>query len=232
MRRNAFTLLETLISVVILGGLIAVVFEVFSVGVSGFKLGTTRLDLQSELRRILTPMRQDLRNTSFQSVSTTSVARDVPLSPPNLQPLTPVRRDGLCFGGLRDSLSDSSYDADTGFPLWDCYVVYFATLDEPDGKMARMTLRDSTPRDVLSLPRALSSSDLSMANPDLLDGNVRVLSQQLMDFEVSTDQGNQLVNVKLRLRGKAGHQDMGRRSTAEILEISTGIRPANTWPRL
>jgi type II secretory pathway pseudopilin PulG len=233
MTRRAFTLLEILIVVVILGGLIVVVFSVFAVGVSGFKLGTTRLDLQSELRRILNPMRQDLRNSSFQSTSFISVPRNVPLHPPNTQPVTPVHRDGLCFNGLQKLLDDGSYDSN-GFPRWDCYIVYFATLDEPDGKMVRMALQDNDvpPDDVLSVPRSLATSDLSLTNPELLQGNVRVLSNQVMDFEVATDQGNQLITLKLRLRGKAGHQNMGGRSTAEILEIHTAVRPANTWPRL
>ncbi|MBT9587080.1 type II secretion system protein [bacterium] len=233
MTRRAFTLLEILIVVVILGGLIVVVFAVFAVGVSGFKLGTVRLDLQSELRRIINPLRQDLRNSSFQSTSFVSVNRNVPANPPDAQPVTPVHRDGLCFNGLKHVLDDASYDQ-SGFPKWDCYVVYFASLDEPDGKMVRLTLRDDDvpPDDVLSIPRTLAAGDLSLTNPELLDGNVRILSNQVMDFEVSTDQGNQLVHLRLRLRGKAGHQDMGRRSIAEVLEINTAVRPANTWPRL
>lgn len=230
--RSAFTLLETLIGVVLLGGLIVVVFAVFAVGASGFKLGTARLDLQSEVRRIMTPLRQDLRNSSFQSISSVAVSRNVPAHPPNTQPLIPAHRDGLCFNGLQQILKDSSYDSNSGFPLWDCYVVYFASLDEPDGKMIRMVLQDPTPASTLSVPRSLSPSDLSLSNPDLLNRNIRVLSNRVLEFEATLDQSNQLVRIHLKVRSPAGHTNMGRRSTVEVVEISTSVRPANTWPRL
>lgn len=230
--KSAFTLLETLIGVVLLGGLIVVVFTVFAVGASGFKLGTARLDLQSEIRRIMTPLRQDLRNSSFQSVSSVAVSRNVPARPPDSLPLMPAHRDGLCFNGLQDILKDSSYDNTSGFPLWDCYVVYFATLDEPDGKMVRMQLRDPTPASTLSVPRSLSPSDLSMSNPDLLNRSVRVLSHRVLEFEATLDQPNQLIQIHLKLRSPAGRTNLGRRSTAEVVELSTSVRPANTWPRL
>lgn len=233
--RAGFTLLEALIVVVVLGGLIVTVFSVFTVGVSGFKLGTARLDLQGEMRRVMNPLRQDLRNSSFQSASFLTVNRNVPANPPNATPQAAVNRDGLSFNGLQNMLNDASYDA-TGFPKWDCYIVYFATLDEPDGKMVRLALRDpsdlSSSECTLSVPRPLSNGDLSLSNPQLLNNNIRVLSSQVMDFQVSLDQANQLVAIKLRLRSPVGRMELGRRSTVEVLEIQTSVRPANTFPRL
>ncbi len=120
------------------------------------------------------------------------VARSVPLYPPAPTPVTGVQRGGLCFSSLRKVLDDASYDAATGLPKWDCYTVYFATLDEPDGKLSRILLRDPTPFDVQSVPLALGPGDLSLANPNLLGSQVKVLSSHVMDFGVTLDQANQL----------------------------------------
>ena len=82
MTRRAFTLLEILVVVVILGGLIIVVFGVFAVGVSGFKLGTVRLDLQSELRRIVNPLRRTCATRVFNPpVLSRSIAMFRPIRP-------------------------------------------------------------------------------------------------------------------------------------------------------
>ncbi len=145
MKRGGFTLLEALITVLILGGLTGVVFMVFAVGASAFRVGNNRLDLQSDLRRVLTPLRRDLENTSFQSISATNSEIDTPQNPPAGSPTVLARRDGICMNALRDSLSDSSYAPGTGLPNWDGFLLYFATRDIPDGRMVRLVLKDPTP---------------------------------------------------------------------------------------
>lgn len=232
MKSRAFTLLESLVTIAVLGGLVLVVFAVFEVGVTGFRVGGNRLDLQGDLRRVLTPLRKDLQNSSFQSLSMVTVsAYNIPLKPPAASPAVTVQRDGLCMNGLRNTQDDDSYDADSGLPVWDCFICYFASLDAPDGKMLRMMLKDPS-RNTLSVPRSLASSDLSLSNPDLLANNIRVLSDQVMEFGVTLDPSNQLVRLHLKLRSKVGRQQMGGRSLVEVLEIETTVDPANTNPRL
>lgn len=229
--KRGFTLLESFVMIAILGGLVICVFGVFSVGVSGFKVGSNRLELQGEMRRVLTPLRKDLQNSSYQTISNLAASTSVPEKPPFANPVINVQRDGICMNGLRDLISDSSYDANSGQPIWDCFVCYFGTLDSPNGKMVRMVLRDPS-HDVVGIPRSLASGDLSLSNPDLLGGNVRVLSDELLEFGVSLDNSNQLVRLHLKLRSKAGHQEMGGRSLVEVLEIQTTVDPINTNPRL
>ncbi|MFN8610519.1 MAG: prepilin-type N-terminal cleavage/methylation domain-containing protein [Vulcanimicrobiota bacterium] len=229
--RRGFTLLESLVTIAVFGGLVVFLFGVFSVGASGFKVGTNRLELQSEMRRVLTPLRKDLQNSSFQTMSSVAVSTNVPQNPPFPSPGLDVQRDGICMNGLRNLNSESSYDSETGLPVWDCFICYFGTLDSPDGKMVRMLLRDPS-HDVVGTPRSLSAGDLSLSNPDLLNGGVKVLSDELMEFGVSLDNSNQLVRLHLKLRSKAGHQQMGGRSLVEVLEIQTTVDPINTHPRL
>jgi len=230
-RLKGFTLIESLVTIAVLGGLVLVIFAVFQVGATGFRVGTNRLDLQGDLRRLMAPLRKDLQNSSFQSTSFVSQSINVPSRPPRPNPTVTVQRDGLSMNGLLQPEDDDSYNKDSGLPIWDCYICYFATLDQPDGKLVRMVLRDPS-HDVLSRPLNLGPADLSSANRDLLQNNLKVLSDQMMEFGVTLDQSNQLVRLHLRLRSKIGHQMMGGRSLVEILEIQTTINPANTNPRL
>lgn len=231
MRTAGFTLLESVLTVVILGSLMLVIFSVFSVGMAGFRVGSNRLQLQSDLRRVLAPLRRDLENSSFQSISSTVLETRTLQNPPVPLPDMPARRDGVCLNGLRDPLSDASYAAGSGLPQWDCFLLYFATQDLPDGRLVRLRLRDATPG-VLSVPRGLSPADLSLANPDLMGRETRVLSDQILDFQVRLDSSNQLVQLGLKLRSKPGHALAGGKSRVEVLEIETVVDPANTSPRL
>ncbi len=228
--RSGFTVLEALITLSMMGTLVFILFEIFATGATGFKVGTGRKDLQSELRRILSPLEKDLRNSSFQSVSCLTRAISVPQRPPEATPTVLVQRDGLCFNGLLKPGSAASYDATTGLPLWDCYICYFATLDQPDGKMVRMLLQDSQPGTANQPFPGLTFASLTSANA--LANNFRTLGQQVMEFGVSSDPPNQLVQFHLRLRLPAGHQAMGGRSSVEVLEIQTVVFPGNTYPRL
>ncbi len=228
--RRGFTLLEAMFTVLIMGGLIAILAGVFSIASSNFKLGTTRLQLQGELRRILAPLRRDLRNSSFHSTATVEGSASVAARPPDAAPTVTVRRDGLSMAGLKEPGRDSSYQADDGKPLWDCYLLYFATLDNPNGKLVRAVLDDSPPRPLAKPLNPFTTANLSMSDPALVANGLRVLSEQVLAFEVELEPPTQMVHAHIKLRGKEGRRE--GKSTAEILEVKISLRPANTWPRL
>jgi hypothetical protein len=217
--RRAFSLLETLISVGILGGIMLLLCVIFEVGSHGFKVGTARLNLQSELRRIIQPLRRDLRNTSFPSVRT--LARSA----------GPNQRGGVSCNGLTDTLSTGQYEAGSGLPLWNCYIVYFATLDEPVGKMVRGMLTDPSRDTVASPLAAFTEAELSISNPGWIEDTPRVLSDHVQHFSASLNGADQLITLQLRLQGAAGRTELGQ-SLAEVLEVELVVQAANTWPRL
>jgi prepilin-type N-terminal cleavage/methylation domain-containing protein len=227
---RGFSLLETMFTVAIMGGLMAILAGVFATATANLKLGATRLELQSELRRVVTPLRRDLRNTNFLSVSRVGQTCSVAANPPATQPKVDVARDGLALNGLKRPLLDSSYDSDSGKPLWDCYILYFATRDDPDGRLVRALLDDSPRSEVAKMLPGFGAGDLSASNPNLLDNSLKVLSQQVYAFGVELDTTNQLVQMHVKLRGRAGRRE--GKSTAEHLEVRFSLRPANTWPRL
>lgn len=234
MRRRGFSLLEALFGVTILGALIGIVCAVFEVGASGYRLGNTRLELQSEMRRVLTPLGKDLKNSSMLSISVIPQAFDVQAEPP-APALVRVSRDGVACNGLhRRGLNAYS---DKGLPRWDCYILYFATGDNPDGRLVRTLLRDPSisdgdpNNDVISVPLALTPGHLSVSHPDMLEGELRTLSTQVMEFRTELNYTEQFISVRLKVRGKQG-RSLGRKTTAEVLETSLSVRPENTWPKL
>lgn len=228
---RGFTLLEAMFTVAIMGGLIVILAGVFSTAAAGFKLGNSRLGLQGELRRILAPLRRDLRNASYQSASVAPIAVRVAAAPPGAVPQVDVRRDRLCFNGLKNNgRNNSQYDPDSGKPLWDCYLVYFATADNPNGRLVRAVLDVSPPRLTARVFPNLNGADLSLSNPALAAEGLRVLSKQVLAFDAELDDTTQMVRFGLRLRAEAGRRE--GKSTAEIMEVQISVRPANTWPRL
>lgn len=235
MRRRGFSLLEALFSVTLMGALIGIVCAVFEMGAAGYRLGQTRLELQSELRRITVPLSKDLKNSSLLSVSTLAQTCQVSDNPPFAQPLVTVHRDGVACNGLKTRTA-SSY-SDRGLPRWDCYMLYFATQDAPDGRLMRTLLRDpstldSDPdNDILSVPLQLTPGHFSSSHPDMLDGELKTLSTQVMEFSTELNLVEQYVSVRIKVRGKQG-RTLGGKSSAEVLETSLSIRPENTWPRL
>lgn len=230
-RRCGFTLLEALLTISIMGGMMGVLLAVFAAAGPGYKLGSTRLDLQSDLRRILGPLRRDLFNSAFQSLSVLGRIADVAANPPYDQPRLSVHRDALCMNALsRGGTSPAEYSPTSGRPMWDCYVVYFATRDDPNGNLIRMVLRDTSVSDIAQPIPSLNEADLSLSNANLLNNDWKELSSQVLEFSASLDEGNQLVRFHLKIRGAAGRRE--GKSTAEVLEIESTLRPDNTWPRL
>ncbi|MBX3170830.1 MAG: prepilin-type N-terminal cleavage/methylation domain-containing protein [Candidatus Eremiobacteraeota bacterium] len=231
-RRSAFSLLELLIALAILGGLTATLFVIFSMGSRSFQVGTGRADLQSDMRRVLTALRKDVHNSSFSSISTLDSQISVPQRPPAPLPTINVQRGAVCLNGLRRPQNPTSYDSDSGLPRWDCYIVYWATKDVPEGKLMRMLLRDDD-GGVQGVPRdPFSAADLTSAHPSLLDHSVKELCDRLLAFRVDLDAGNQLVNINLKLRSRPGRQMGAGRSLLEVIEITSTVFPANTHPRL
>lgn len=232
---------------VMLGVLTAFLFGVFAHSTALFKLGNSRGNLQAELRRLIASLGRELTHTSFYSLA---VQKSLPLPvQQDYNQTIVVQRDVLSCAALQDPAATTSYNALTGFPHWDCYTVYLATNEVPYGKLIRF--RVDSPFDVAgptsepfplrgrsgnALYDHLSSIVAAFPTPaaptPLLPDSTRLLTKQLMGFDVSLEAGNQLVRIRLVLRGEEGRITTGGKSTAELLEGKLVFRPENTWPRL
>lgn len=231
--RRALSLLEILVTTLIFGALMLLMTEVFQLGTSLFAGGSTRLELQNEVRRIQAAMQRALQNSNFNSVSILNNSQQVPLDPLLPHPTVSVERGGLCFNGLTDSLNQARYDALTGLPRWDCYELFWATLDVPDGKLIYARMHDPTPYSTQAVPLpGFSSAIFSLGNSELISGELKTLSHRIFHFGGSLDGPNQLVHIRLSVRTPAGRTSAQRKSLVEAVSVQYVLRPENTYPRL
>lgn len=230
-----------------LGVLTVFLFGVFAHSSALFTLGNTRGNLQSELRRLIASIGREVTHTSFYSVA---VDKPMPVSVQHdFKTVIKVQRDTLSCAALKQPLLSTSYNPVTGLAYWDCYTVYMATKEVPYGKLIRY--RVDSPFDTAGptnepaplkgrnaagaydfLSPVLSAFPSPTGATPLLPDSTRLLTKQLMGFDVQAEPGNQLVRIRLTLRGEEGRLTPGRRSTAELLEGKLVFKPENTWPRL
>jgi prepilin-type N-terminal cleavage/methylation domain-containing protein len=245
--KRGFSLLELLVSMAMLGVLTSFLFGVFAHSTALFKLGNSRGNLQAEMRRLIASLGRELTHTSFYSLA---VQKSLPLAVQHEYNQTiQVQRDALSCAALKDPMAPSSYNSLTGFPNWDCYTIYFASNEVPYGKLIR--LRVDSPFDAAGpnsepfplrggagaaavdyLTGILAAFPTPGGATPLLPDSTRLLTKQLMGFDVSVEAGNQLVRIRLVLRGDEGRITGGGKSTAELLEGKLVFKPENTWPRL
>jgi hypothetical protein len=231
-KRRAFTLLDTLLSLGLFSLLTLVLFSVFAQGTSLFTLGVNRSDLHSELRAINALMSREVNHSSFYSLAIHNVGTTI-FTPRRLDypnQLESVHRDAFSCAALRNPLEETSYVAATGAPLWDCHCVYFSSQESPYGKLMRFRVGQAA--DERQFPLASFPGIINTYTSAALPGTFRVLSQRLMEFSVERQLADQLLIVRLSLRANRGRLTQAKRSTAEILESRLVFKLENTWPRL
>lgn len=214
---RAFTLLELLIGMAVLGLLIITLFQAFDFGAKAFREATTRQDAQGATTRAYTVLRGDLRRSHFRSISTVERATTVEEEE--------VRRDALSVGSLRDWQDTASYDSLNGVPKWDRYVLFYATMD---GKLVRTTVDldspDFSPTPFYDLDPHRYLQDDPSTNTGYQSGQ-RVLCENLLEFRCSLQPAHDTVQVQCTLLQKRDQRRMGRSG------FELDIFPQNTWPK-
>ncbi|MBX3171288.1 MAG: hypothetical protein KF760_28020 [Candidatus Eremiobacteraeota bacterium] len=224
---RGFSVLELVLAMASLAMLFLLLFTIFRVGSASYRLNLNRVGLQSEARRLQASLQKDLRETSYRSVSHRK--RQITLNDPSLS----VARDGLCFNALRSQNGVNLYEAQTGLPLWNSYLVYFATTDGAAGKLIRARVADPSPLN--SLPEPLAAfSDAYLTYPGnsyVVQKDVKLLSTQVLSFSVELKDADQRVHTVVHLRQRSGAIGTGSRQGLENLELLFSTRPLNTWPK-
>lgn len=248
MRERGFSLLELVVSMTLLSVLSVLTFSLFAQGSSLFRLGSSRGNLQTEMRRLIASMGREITHSSFYSCASLTSA---PLS---VEPGGPgqtrwVQRDTLSCAALRDPLASASYDPQSGLARWDCYTIYLATDEVPQGKLLRFRVdspfdtagpttestplrgqRNGLPYDTLA--PLVTAYPASTSDTPVLPDTTRLLTSQLLEFQAGAETSTQLVRVRVVLRGEEGRITQGHHTTAELLEGKLTFKPENTWPRL
>lgn len=172
------------------------VFALLQSGARSFGITMSRSTLQGELSRALARLQGEVRRSSASLVS---VSRD------------PARfnRDGVSLCGLRDWRASASYSPE-GSPLWDEYLVYYATTESP-GRLLRRVDHPAGAPYTRPLP--------SFAMPDNPAGSdSSVLAQHVEEFKLAYDGGSSSLGVSLLLRRRAGLTPEGRRVNEERVQ--------------
>lgn len=212
-RPRGFTLIEILVTVTMLLLLMGAVFWAFDYGTRAFYRSNTQQNAQAEMTRAYSRIRKDLRHTHFRSVLIRERTMDT------------FRRDALSLASLKNWSDEESFDELNGLPMWDRYVVYYAT---DSGKLIRSLLDEDFP-DFSPAPFSqLSDSDHLNENPNNNDSSLQTtyqtISRSVEVFQVSLDPSQDMVFVKILLNSKGGRK-------TEKSEIRFDISPQNTWPQ-
>ncbi len=226
--RQGLSLLETVFSMAILSVVMLAIFGIFSMGQRSFHFASLRQGLQSEGRKAWTLLKQDLRQSNF--VATTARARPASLLLPRREAegLVSVDRDGLCLPSVRDWASPTAINEVTGFPNFDCYIVYYAS-EDPEGRFIRQVIQPPTVGPYPFEGFTLNQDPLTNAHRV---GNPKILSYQVLSFQARKDEGSRLIRLSVRFRGLGAGKPGSTKKADETFELSLQIYPENTYPRL
>ncbi len=133
MNRRGFTMIELLMAMMLLTMAMGLAFGVFTVGSHYFRLGLLRQELQNDGRRVLVVLERDLRQSCLDAISI-AIIRDSPTKP----------RHALCMPGLNDWDFKGNFDWDSGNPIYNRFMLYYANLSEP-GKLFRLEMQPTGP---------------------------------------------------------------------------------------
>lgn len=230
--RRGFSLLELCVSMSILSVVLMGIFGVFEMGQSSFHFASLRQGLQSEARVAFNVLSNDLRHSSFVTVSTIPRSVSVVLPRQENRGSQSLDRDGLCCAGVQNWESPSAIDINSGFPNFDSFVVYYGT-SEPEGRLIRQLVKPALvgPYPNAEFSLANSMKDNPMSNTSRV-GVTRTLSKRLLSFRARRDNGTRLIHVTMRLRGMGGARPGTSARADETFELTLKTYPENTYPRV
>ncbi|MFN8614106.1 MAG: hypothetical protein U0931_41625 [Vulcanimicrobiota bacterium] len=220
MKRRAFTLVEVSVSALVLSLALLVCFQVFQWGSRVSIQGQLRAGIQGEGRRILLAVRNELMRSDFNTLETlsrTSANADGQLVP----------RDALCTATLADWNSPASFDANSSVPLWNRYMVIYATRTNPGRLIKQLYAPSGAP---YAGPNGSLSSLLNddpRANPGSLQ--YFTLGQSIESFQVFSNDESKSVHFDILLGARGARKGEGGKLN-ERHQLKFDIRLENSGP--
>lgn len=226
MTRKGMSLLEVTLASALFLLLVGVAFYVFDYGVRASQVSNTRGNLQTQATRTLMALQADLRRSSYGSLTI--------LSRPATCNGTTVQRDALCFLGVGDWSQPSAFNTTYGVPAFDRYIVYYATTEDPLGRIVRSVYPASIVNCTVTPWSGFDASQHCHNDPNANTGQLgfAVLAAEVRDFTV-VEGDNQQAGARLQLMraavltGPSG----GRKKPDSSYQMEMLVFPENTWPR-
>lgn len=226
--KKAFSLMEAIVVLSLVGLVVGGSFLVFRMGSRGFQQAVSKTGTIGDVHRITRALEHDISLSHFYSA--TAKHRTIPPDDGGM------RRDGLAVVGLGAWGDAGSFEVGTGLPKWDRWLLFYAT-KEPRGRMVRIELERPPPgvgggyypvSSLSGLGALLKDNPLDV--PDSL--RVTTLSKSVHDFQVELDTYSRLVNLRLTLFNEGGKQMTSETKVEDYLESQFEISPMNSYPEL
>ena len=214
--------LTTLLIFILFSGAL---FIIFQIGSRGFELSVARQGVQNDARRLGLYVDKELRSSNLISF----VVQDGPNRRVNLDGKS-VHRDALCFVSVKDWRA-TTFDPVSIEPNWDCYIIYYATKEEPHGRLIRAVVE---PNKVSAAPwnRFLRNPDRYIEDDPSRNGSrqlsYRVLASNVAEFRCSASAGLGHVNLRLRLRENTSKFSASGAREGSTFELKYEVTPNNT----
>lgn len=250
--QEGFSLIELVASAGIFLLLSILIFAFFRFGTRSFQEANTRHGLQIDALRVIESVQAELKRcniASFDHLHGTADSREATATEGTMD------RDAICFATLQDwhdKTNPNNFDLETQAPLWNRYLIYYATREET-GRLIRLKIDPNPPPNgARQLPRD-DFDGLVFDNPSLnkFDGKTSPyveLAKNVLEFKVLTrsdsadtdaidadvasklERGEILVSLKLKQKKQKGPVGPGPIRNFDYYELRVNLRPENSYP--
>lgn len=219
MRKRGFSIVELLVAAGIFLALVAICFGSFEFGLKAAHTVNLRHNLQASASRVVLSLQNDLRRSSFASLS--------------LEPRTygNVRRDGLCTAAMSNWNDPAAFNPTYAIAAYDRFVVYYATTEEEAARLIRSVY--AVPRMTLPLRMEGFTPDTHMKDDPKGNGpgqlSYATLCDEVREFSL-TDGGPGSVRAALTLH-RSGTRMGGDKRHDQSYQIVILVTLENSFPK-
>lgn len=210
------TLIEVTLTMFMLSLLTVLLFSAFEMGTRVFRDTTVRQSSENQLRAIKLLFERDASHTNIWNCDVRADTAGT------------FSRDAISMSALDDWKDDSNYDATTLRPLWNRYLVWYATTNSPTGSLYRQVISPSVPAGGLITPYPISSDPEAHTNVVY----TRTLSEDVLDFKTGMNFNNMTISATIQLQAKGGQRPGANVKTEENLKVEFIFQPKNNWPQV
>jgi hypothetical protein len=209
--------------------LTGLLYAAFEVGTRVFRDTSVRASSENQFRGIKLLFERDVHHTNIWLVNKNGTPRTVTVDGQDYQ------RDALSMGTLSDWNDPANFDdvglAATHRPLYNRYIVWYATTDTPRGSLFRQLVDPAGT--VITTPYNVLGTNLR-ADPSLNDNVVytRVMSEDLLGFETDFRFQDGTLSAKVTLQAEGGLRPGTQTRTRENLQVRFTFQPKNNFPQI
>ncbi len=220
MKKRAFSLIELAVATLILSMALLLCFVLFQWGTRAAIQGQMRAGIQGEGRRILLGIRNELMRSDFSTLETLS------RTSPNAEG-QPVPRCALSSATLSNWSDAACFDSDSALPLWNRYMVIYATRSNPGLLIKQLYAPPGAPYAGPMGNLAGLVNDDPGTNANAIQRFT--LGQNIESFQVVSDEDSKSVHLDIMLAARGGRKgESGKLNERHQLKFD--VRLENSGP--